>query len=250
MVAIDSPSSHQSFGMNTELSGGQDGSDMDLPSSAEAQDDKDMYADWDTSSSRHSYSLGDSSPKSQHSFGINSMLLPEGQETPAVPIPDVQELDVMMGMESLPLPEASEYGIGTPLVHIEESSACFPCPGEHEDHVDNLSAAQEVLEMDHLQPTDLAADSSATHGEFHGIGYSVLRFALTDTYASVVSSTVSGNTSRTTLTHSRCVVYLTCLLITRIGVLGFTQLRVSGISGRVSYVFHVSYDSNTYSPTQ
>ena len=145
---------------------------MDLPSSPEAQDDKDMDADWDTSSSRHSYSLGDLSPKSQHSLGINSMLLPKGQETPKVPIPNVQELDVTMGMESLPLPEASEFGIGTPLVHMEESSACFPCPGEHEDHVGNPLAAQEVLEMDHSQPTDLAADSSAAHCEFHGIGYS------------------------------------------------------------------------------
>jgi hypothetical protein len=51
MAADDSSSSHQSFGANTELSRGQDGSNMDLPSSPEAQDDKDMDADWDTSSS-------------------------------------------------------------------------------------------------------------------------------------------------------------------------------------------------------
>jgi hypothetical protein len=100
------------------------------------------------------------------------MLLLEGQETPAVPIPDVQELDVMMETESLPLPEACKFGISTPLVHMEESSVCFPCPGEHEDHVSSLSAAQEVLEMDHLQPTDLAADSLVAHGEFHGVDYS------------------------------------------------------------------------------
>ena len=51
MAADDSPSSHQSFGTNAELSGGQAGSNMDLLSSPEAQDDKDMDADWDTSSS-------------------------------------------------------------------------------------------------------------------------------------------------------------------------------------------------------
>jgi hypothetical protein len=51
MAADDSLSSQQSFGANAELSGGHDGSHMDLPSSPEAQDDKDMDADWVTSSS-------------------------------------------------------------------------------------------------------------------------------------------------------------------------------------------------------
>ena len=65
---------------------------------------------------------------------------------------------------------------------------------------------------------------------------------LIDTCGLVVSSTVSGNTSRTSLVRLRCVISLACLLITRIGVCGFSQYSVSGISGRVSYVFQRSYD--------
>ena len=99
---------------------------------------------------------------------------------------------------------------------------------------------------------DQTCTGQALSGFYHDFNVkdqfpSLLRFVLIDTHVPVMSSLVSGTTAWTTLTHSRCVVSSACLLITRIGVLGFSQYEVSGIFGYVSYVFHVSYDSNTYS---
>ncbi|KAF8265603.1 hypothetical protein EI94DRAFT_1804128 [Lactarius quietus] len=74
------------------------------------------------------------------------MPLPGDREISAMPILNVQEPDVMLGTEALPLPEAGKFGISAPSLAQTDSST------------------QELLGVNQSQPTDIAANPSAACG--------------------------------------------------------------------------------------
>ncbi|KAF8261221.1 hypothetical protein EI94DRAFT_1705704 [Lactarius quietus] len=156
MAAETSPQSQHSFSMDAgPLEGGPSDLGMDLPPSPEDHISAGSNEDW-SFDDKSNFSMDDSpSPQSQHSFGINSLSLPEdkghlggsGGYFPTVHVHQTEhapsQLDVMLRKEAEPHPGPCQFNI-----------ADVPQPTGPREHFGRLLEAQKKIGVDFPQPTE------------------------------------------------------------------------------------------------